>query len=142
MMFVKTKKTTTPNVMSNILLHSLPTANYLTNPKPQNSSISFHISYSSPTNSSFSFLCEHSSSKQEQTQKCKDGLNLNFIRASKLLKDLSPWGIGGPCNYFVKVHNQTQLVSAIRFTLSFIPDPKKGKEKKNFVSNNLLLFLV
>lgn len=101
--------------MSNILLHSLPIANYLTKPKPQNSSISFHTSYSSPTNSSVSFLCEHSNSKQEQTQKCKDGLNLNFIRASKLLKDLSPWGIGGPCNYFVKVHNQTQLVSAIRY---------------------------
>lgn len=119
--------------MSIMLLHSLPTANYLTKPKPQNSSISFHTSYSSPTDSSVSFLCKHSNcnTKQEQTQKCRDGLNLNFICANKLLKDLSTWGIGGPCNYFVQVHNQTQLVSAIRFTLSFIPDPKKGKEKWN-----------
>lgn len=72
-----------------------------------------HLPPRSPRNS-VSFVCKHSNSfsKQEQTQKC-DGLK--FIRGVKLLKDLSTWGIGGPCNYFVEVHNQTQLVSAVRY---------------------------
>ncbi|KAK1575142.1 hypothetical protein Q3G72_003020 [Acer saccharum] len=40
---------------------------------------------------------------------------LKFIRGKKLLKDLTSWGIGGPCNYFLQVSDQTQLVSAISF---------------------------
>lgn len=75
-----------------------------------------------------SFVCKHrhsnSFSKQEQTQKW-DGLKL--IRGVTLLKDLSTWGIGGPCNYFVQVHNQTQLVSAVRYTLIvfFLQSPQQ-----------------
>ncbi|KAK3218239.1 hypothetical protein Dsin_012209 [Dipteronia sinensis] len=40
---------------------------------------------------------------------------LKFIRGKKLLKDLTTWGIGGPCTYFLQVSDQNQLVSAIRF---------------------------
>ncbi|KAL5743301.1 hypothetical protein ACOSQ2_026417 [Xanthoceras sorbifolium] len=40
---------------------------------------------------------------------------LKFIRGTKLLKDLTTWEIGGPCNYFLQVSHQTQLVSAIRY---------------------------
>ncbi|KAI9160599.1 hypothetical protein LWI28_009829 [Acer negundo] len=40
---------------------------------------------------------------------------LKFIRGKKLLKDLTTWGIGGPCNYFLQVSDQTQLISAIRY---------------------------
>ncbi|KAL3525467.1 hypothetical protein ACH5RR_013839 [Cinchona calisaya] len=40
---------------------------------------------------------------------------LTFLRHKKLLTDLSTWGIGGPCNHFVQVFEQTQLVSAIRY---------------------------
>ncbi|XP_022894221.1 uncharacterized protein LOC111408699 [Olea europaea var. sylvestris] len=29
-------------------------------------------------------------------------------------ENLSTWGIGGPCKYFVQVFDQTQLISAIR----------------------------
>ncbi|XP_031396951.1 uncharacterized protein LOC116207947 isoform X2 [Punica granatum] len=39
---------------------------------------------------------------------------LKIERGTKLLKDLSTWGIGGPCDYFVQVFNRTQLVSAVR----------------------------
>ncbi|KAL2531603.1 UDP-N-acetylmuramate dehydrogenase [Abeliophyllum distichum] len=31
------------------------------------------------------------------------------------LKNLSTWGIGGPCKYFVQVFHQNQLISAIRY---------------------------
>ena len=104
------------------ILDSLPS--YLIKPQPQNPSISFPLFHNcflplhSPTNS-VSFLCKHSNrfSKQEQTHNW-DGLN--FIRGNKLLKDLSTWGIGGSSNYFVQVHNQTQLLSAIRFTLDLL----------------------
>uniref|UniRef100_A0A803Q5I9 UDP-N-acetylmuramate dehydrogenase n=2 Tax=Cannabis sativa TaxID=3483 RepID=A0A803Q5I9_CANSA len=41
--------------------------------------------------------------------------NLTFVRGQKLLKDLSTWGIGGPCNYFTQVFHPTQLLSAIRY---------------------------
>lgn len=51
--------------------------------------------------------------KTQQTQNWND---LKFIRGKKLLKDVTTWGIGGPCNYFLQVSNQTQLVSAIRFS--------------------------
>ncbi|KAM6567280.1 hypothetical protein CsatA_026408 [Cannabis sativa] len=43
------------------------------------------------------------------------GQNLTFVRGQKLLKDLSTWGIGGPCNYFTQVFHPTQLLSAIRY---------------------------
>lgn len=39
---------------------------------------------------------------------------LKFERGTKLLKDLSTWGIGGPCDYFVQVFTHTQLASAAR----------------------------
>ncbi|CAA2958756.1 udp-n-acetylenolpyruvoylglucosamine reductase [Olea europaea subsp. europaea] len=32
-----------------------------------------------------------------------------------LLKNLSTWGIGGPCKYFARVFDQTQLICAIRY---------------------------
>ncbi|CAI9766926.1 unnamed protein product [Fraxinus pennsylvanica] len=38
-----------------------------------------------------------------------------LIRGQILLKNLSTWGIGGPCKYFVQVFEQTQLISAIRY---------------------------
>lgn len=59
-------------------------------------------------------LCSHSNSfnKQEQTQNRNE---LKFVRGKKLLKHLSTWGIGGPCNYFIQVFDQTQLVSTIRY---------------------------
>ncbi|KAK2652238.1 hypothetical protein Ddye_012094 [Dipteronia dyeriana] len=44
-----------------------------------------------------------------------DWNGLKFIRGKKMLKDLTTWGIGGPCNYFLQVSDQTQLVSAIRY---------------------------
>ncbi|XP_062107370.1 uncharacterized protein LOC133818488 [Humulus lupulus] len=44
-----------------------------------------------------------------------NGQNLTFVRGQKLLKDLTTWGIGGPCNYFTQVFNPTQVVSAIRY---------------------------
>lgn len=40
---------------------------------------------------------------------------LTFVRNQKLLSDLSTWAIGGPCNYFVQVFDQTQLATAIRY---------------------------
>lgn len=40
---------------------------------------------------------------------------LTFLRDKKLLSDLSTWGIGGPCNHFVQIFDQTQLLSAIRY---------------------------
>ncbi|XWS75465.1 hypothetical protein CRYUN_Cryun01aG0090800 [Craigia yunnanensis] len=49
---------------------------------------------------------------KEQTQNWN---GLKFIRGKKLLKDLTTWGIGGPCNYFVPVFDQTQLLSAVRY---------------------------
>ncbi|XP_059670584.1 uncharacterized protein LOC132316091 [Cornus florida] len=61
-----------------------------------------------------SSLCNHNSSISNQE------LNLNWkglkiVRGEKLLSDLSTWGIGGPCNYFVEVFDQTQLVSVLRY---------------------------
>ncbi|XVF71634.1 hypothetical protein PTKIN_Ptkin12aG0054800 [Pterospermum kingtungense] len=53
-----------------------------------------------------------SDKNKEQTQNWN---GLKFIRGQKLLKDLSTWGIGGPCNYFVPVFNQTHLLSAVRY---------------------------
>ncbi|KAJ0042188.1 hypothetical protein Pint_18772 [Pistacia integerrima] len=50
--------------------------------------------------------------KKEETQKWN---GLKIFRGKKLLKDLSTWGIGGPCNYFVEAFDQTQLLSAIRY---------------------------
>ena len=50
--------------------------------------------------------------EKQQTHNWND---LKFIRGKKLLKDLTSWGIGGPCNYFLQVSDHTQLVSAIRF---------------------------
>ncbi|KAM1264992.1 hypothetical protein EV1_034571 [Malus domestica] len=90
------------------------------NPSP---SLSIPPCYRSPgillhaprTRGPFPFLCSQSSSfskDQGQTHNCK---GLKFIRGKKQLKDLSTWGIGGPCNYFIQVFDQTQLVSAIRF---------------------------
>lgn len=38
----------------------------------------------------------------------------HFIRGEKLLSDLSTWGIGGPCKYFVQVSDQHQLAAAVR----------------------------
>ncbi|KAF8407804.1 hypothetical protein HHK36_006940 [Tetracentron sinense] len=49
----------------------------------------------------------------EELEQSRRGLN--FVRDKKLLRDLSTWGIGGPCSYFVEVFEQTQLVSAIRY---------------------------
>eukprot|EP01018_Ginkgo_biloba_P027424 Gb_39612 [translate_table: standard] len=39
---------------------------------------------------------------------------LHFIKG-KLLSELSTWGIGGPAKYFVELHNETQLLSALRY---------------------------
>ncbi|CAA0830036.1 Unknown protein [Striga hermonthica] len=36
------------------------------------------------------------------------------LRGEKLLSDLSSWGIGGPCKYFVRVYDQHQLAAAVR----------------------------
>ncbi|PIA33280.1 hypothetical protein AQUCO_04100003v1 [Aquilegia coerulea] len=41
--------------------------------------------------------------------------DLQIIRHKKLLSELSTWGIGGPCNYFVQLSNLTQLISAVRY---------------------------
>ncbi|KAL1162475.1 hypothetical protein V6Z11_A07G203100 [Gossypium hirsutum] len=65
------------------------------------------------------------SSNKEQTQNWNA---LKFVRGKKLLKDLSTWGIGGPCNYFVQVFHQTHLLSAIRYCREFsIPCVVIGK---------------
>ncbi|KAL5726114.1 hypothetical protein ACHQM5_009184 [Ranunculus cassubicifolius] len=40
---------------------------------------------------------------------------LQFIRHKKLLSDLSTWGIGGICNYFIQVTTISQLISAVRY---------------------------
>ncbi|KAK9272697.1 hypothetical protein L1049_003074 [Liquidambar formosana] len=76
------------------------------------SSHTSHLPLQSPRNACF-FLCNHMN-KQEVTQ---NGNGLKFVRGKKLLRDLCTWGIGGPCNYFLQVFNQTQLVSAIRYCL-------------------------
>ncbi|KAH6825880.1 hypothetical protein C2S53_001296 [Perilla frutescens var. hirtella] len=39
---------------------------------------------------------------------------VHFIRGEKLLRDVSTWGIGGPCKYFVQVLDQHQLLTAVR----------------------------
>ncbi|KAH7533283.1 hypothetical protein FEM48_Zijuj04G0114400 [Ziziphus jujuba var. spinosa] len=57
-------------------------------------------------NNSYSF------SKLQQTH---DRNDLKFVHGKKLLKDLSTWGIGGPCKHFIQVFDQTQLASAIRY---------------------------
>lgn len=61
-----------------------------------------------------SFLCNRIGNSRERTQKWEDG-RLRIIRKKKQLSDLSTWAIGGPCNYFVQVSDQTQLLSAFRF---------------------------
>ncbi|GMN28087.1 hypothetical protein TIFTF001_001920 [Ficus carica] len=63
----------------------------------------------SPTNTHI-FVCKSSfiPIKQGQT-------HFKFLRRQKLLKDLSTWAIGGPCNYFCQVFDHTQLVSALRY---------------------------
>ncbi|KAA3459105.1 UDP-N-acetylenolpyruvoylglucosamine reductase-like isoform X1 [Gossypium australe] len=74
----------------------------------------------SPRNSTSIF-----SSNKDQTQNWNA---LKFVRGKKLLKDLSTWGIGGPCNYFVQVFHQTHLLSAIRYCRVFsIPYVVIGK---------------
>ncbi|KAL9424895.1 hypothetical protein AB3S75_031924 [Citrus x aurantiifolia] len=67
-----------------------------------------------PVRNTSPLVCSHTNcfNKKEQTQNWN---GLKFIRCNKLLKDLSTWGIGGPCNYFVQVFDQSQLVSAIRY---------------------------
>ncbi|KAL5557828.1 hypothetical protein UlMin_034039 [Ulmus minor] len=55
------------------------------------------------------------STKQAQQRLTHNWNHLKFVRSKKLLKDLSTWGIGGPCNYFIQVFDQTQLISAIRY---------------------------
>uniref|UniRef100_A0A5B7BTU1 UDP-N-acetylmuramate dehydrogenase n=1 Tax=Davidia involucrata TaxID=16924 RepID=A0A5B7BTU1_DAVIN len=72
-----------------------------------------HILLKSPRKPS-SVLCNHTNSinNQELTHNCN---GLKFVRGKKLLRDLSTWSIGGPCNYFVQVFDQTQLVSALRY---------------------------
>ncbi|KAF7129185.1 hypothetical protein RHSIM_Rhsim10G0067200 [Rhododendron simsii] len=51
--------------------------------------------------------------KCEESNHCPNGLK--FVRGRKLLSELSTWGIGGPCNYFVQVSSQTQLVYVVRY---------------------------
>lgn len=67
----------------------------------------------SPTNTHI-FVCKSGfiPIKQGQT-------HFKFLRRQKLLKDLSTWAIGGPCNYFCQVFDHTQLVSALRFAFAF-----------------------
>ncbi|KAL5581814.1 hypothetical protein UlMin_014256 [Ulmus minor] len=55
------------------------------------------------------------STKKAQQRQTHKRNPLKFVRGKKLLKDLSTWGIGGPCNYFIQVFDQTQLVSAISY---------------------------
>ncbi|KAK6266550.1 hypothetical protein QUC31_017387 [Theobroma cacao] len=87
----------------------------LTSPKwLQCPSLSFTIPtslFQYPRNSS-TFLCNYCFKNKEQTQSWN---GLKVIRGKKLLKDLTTWGIGGVCNYFVEVFDQTQLLSAIRY---------------------------
>ncbi|KAG5621202.1 hypothetical protein H5410_006420 [Solanum commersonii] len=54
----------------------------------------------------------YSFNKKEPAQ---NSTGFQFIRRKKLLSDLTTWGIGGPCNYFVQVFDPTQLVSAVRY---------------------------
>ncbi|KAM7279604.1 hypothetical protein ACFE04_006738 [Oxalis oulophora] len=68
-------------------------------------------SISSNTKTHLSLSCTHS--HYNNNHNTYSGLKLE--RGNKLLKDLSTWGIGGPCNYFVQVFNQTQLLSALRY---------------------------
>ncbi|OVA04975.1 UDP-N-acetylenolpyruvoylglucosamine reductase [Macleaya cordata] len=57
--------------------------------------------------------CIPKQEEEEMEEDIKSGLK--FVRGKKLLSQLSTWGIGGPCNYFVQVSDQTQLLSAIRY---------------------------
>ncbi|KAG9448919.1 hypothetical protein H6P81_008884 [Aristolochia fimbriata] len=53
--------------------------------------------------------------EREQRLGGGDEETVSFIRGKRLLRELSTWGIGGPCNYFVEVFDEIQLISAIRF---------------------------
>ncbi|XP_068638714.1 uncharacterized protein [Aristolochia californica] len=44
---------------------------------------------------------------------------LSLIRGKRLLRELSTWGIGGPCNYFVEVFDEIQLISVIRYCTTY-----------------------
>ncbi|PSR87818.1 UDP-N-acetylenolpyruvoylglucosamine reductase [Actinidia chinensis var. chinensis] len=60
--------------------------------------------------------CNHNHTHTIKNQRLNHRLNgLKIVRGEKLLRDLSTWGIGGPCNYYIEVFNQNQLVSALRF---------------------------
>ncbi|XP_020087964.1 uncharacterized protein LOC109709973 [Ananas comosus] len=42
-------------------------------------------------------------------------IDRSILRDHKCLKELSTWGIGGPCKYFIQVSRPSELVSAIRY---------------------------
>ncbi|XP_077242255.1 uncharacterized protein LOC143882689 [Tasmannia lanceolata] len=63
--------------------------------------------------SSSSYSQPHHEQEEEDSSQ-----GVRFVQGKKLLKELGTWGIGGPCNYFVQVFNQTQLVSVIRYCLN------------------------
>lgn len=67
-----------------------------------------------PTRKIISFSRTHSNNSfgRSPSHSCN---GLTFVRSKKPLSDLNAWGIGGPCNYFVQVFDQSQLATAIRY---------------------------
>ncbi|RWR82229.1 UDP-N-acetylenolpyruvoylglucosamine reductase [Cinnamomum micranthum f. kanehirae] len=55
-----------------------------------------------------------SSSSGPHFREIEEEEGLRFIRGKKLLSDLSTWGIGGPCNYYIEVFDESHLISAVR----------------------------
>lgn len=112
-MFGKIKTTTTPPPPP----PNYPTQFFSSNPYNHNPHSHSILRLLKSPRKTTSFLCNHSGiSNGESSYKWEE---LKFIRGEKQLKELSSWGIGGACNYFIQVFDQTQLLSALRFFLSF-----------------------
>ncbi|KAL7221551.1 hypothetical protein ACSBR1_023496 [Camellia fascicularis] len=85
------------------------------NYKPYEASHHSHFPPRSPTKKPCLLLSNHTHIIKSQESKNHLSNELKFIRSQKRLSDLCTWAIGGPCNHFVQVVNQIQLLSALRY---------------------------
>ncbi|PHT89118.1 hypothetical protein T459_04231 [Capsicum annuum] len=75
----------------------------------------YHLPLKQPTKLDSCHVQRSISCNFKKQESAQNSTGLPFIHRKKLLSDLTTWGIGGPCNYFIQVFNHTQLVSALRY---------------------------
>lgn len=74
--------------------------------------------------------------RQGEPEEFLEEEELHFVEG-KLLSELSTWGIGGPAKYFVELHTEPQLLTALRYSLIFFKTLNNG-----FLLTELMYFLI